>query len=154
MFPHDRRSELDGPELTDTQTRAQVVDPAKQIVRAAGLQGLSAAFRFESCNDQNEAPFRGVAEVAFTFPNPTDRQGYIDHVAAAMVSLGWDEGPPPGKMPYGRVLHQGKMMAIIAPWPDDPSTGDITIYGDCRNLTDQRQQDGLRRQYFTEELTG
>lgn len=154
MFPHDRRAELDGPELNDEQTRAQVVEPAKQIVQAAQLHDFTASFRFESCNDQNEAPYRGVAEVVFTFPADADQQAYIDHIAVTMTGLGWSEGPPAGKMPYGRVLHQGQLMAIMAPEPDHPRFGSIDIYGECRNLTDQRAQDGLSRQYFTDELTG
>lgn len=154
MFPHDRRNELDGPELSDEQTRAQVVEPAKQLVRAADLHDFTASFRFESCNDQNEAPYRGVATVNFTFPPAVTQQAYLDQVAATMLSLGWSEGPPPGKMPYGRVLHQDQMMAMLAPWPDHPSTGSVKIYGECRNLTDQRQQGGLSRQDIAGELTG
>ena len=154
MVSHDRRSELDGPELTDEQTRAQVVEPTRQIVHTADLHGFTASFRFESCNDQNEAPYRGVTEVSFTFPPDVDKQAYIDQIALAMVGVGWTEGPPPGKMPYGRVLHQGGLMAMLSPTPDHPRFGSITIYGDCRNLTDQRQHDGLQRQYITDELAG
>lgn len=154
MSAHDRRSELEGPELTDEQTRAQVLEPAKAIVQGADLRDFTASFRFESCNDQNEAPYRGVAEVVFTFPADADKQAYIDHVAAVMTRLGWDEGPPAGKMPYGRVLHQGQLMAIMAPEPDHPRFGSIDIYGECRNLTDQRSRGGLGRQDIAGELTG
>ncbi|MEO8815684.1 MAG: hypothetical protein ABI394_10695 [Mycobacterium sp.] len=154
MFSHDRHDELDGPELSDEQTRAQVVEPAKRIVQGADLHDFTGSFRFESCNDQNEAPYRGVAELTFKFPPDIGQQAYLDHVAAAMLDLGWEEGAPPGKMPYGRVLHQGKMMAIMAPWPDHPTTGGIKVYGECRNLTDQRKQGGLSRQDIAGELTG
>lgn len=153
MAPHDRRSELEGPELTDEQTRAQVVEPARQIVQAAGLQDFTASFRFESCNDQNEPPYRGLAGVTFTFPAGADKQAYIEQVAAAMSKLGWDDGPPAGKMPYGRVLHQGQLMAILAPEPDHPRFGSLDIYGECRNLTDHRKDGGPVYQDFTEELT-
>jgi hypothetical protein len=154
MSAHDRRSELEGPELTDEQTRAQVVEPARAIVRAADLQGLFPVFRFESCNDQNEAPYRGVAEVGFTFPANVEQQAYIDRIAAAMVGIGWSEGPPPGKMPYGRVLHTEQLMAIIAPEPDHPRYGDVKIYGQCRNLTDHRKDEGPVFQDISGELTG
>jgi hypothetical protein len=153
MFPHDRRSELAGPELTDGQTRAQVVESAKEIVKAAGLEGLFAAFRFESCNDQNEAPYRGVAEVGFTFPTDADVQAYVERVATAMVGIGWSDGPPPGKLPYGRVLHQGQLMAIMAPLPDDHRYGNVKIYGECGNLTDHRKDQGPVYQDITEEIT-
>ncbi|OBH16797.1 hypothetical protein [Mycolicibacter sinensis] len=154
MSAPDRRSELEGPELTDEQSRAQVVEPAKQIVRAAGLHDFTASFRFESCNDQNEAPYRGVATVIFTFPTDADEQTYIGQVAATMTGLGWEDGPPAGKMPYGRVLHRGQMMAIMAPEPDHPRFGSLKIYGECRNLTDQRSRGGLSRQDIAGELTG
>lgn len=64
------------------------------------------------------------------------------------------DDPPEGKRPYGRVLHQGQMMAIMAPWPDHPQTGGIKIYGECRNLTDQRARDGLVREDITAEMAG
>lgn len=154
MFPHDRRAELDGSELTDEQTRAQVVEPAKQIVKLAALQGVTGSFRFDSCNDQGEPPFRGVAGVSFVFPSGADPQGYIEQIASTMIAHGWSDGPPPGKRPYGRLVHQGQMLVIISPNPDHPERGLIEFRGECRNLTDQRKIDGEVPVRITDELTG
>jgi hypothetical protein len=46
--------------MAPEESKAQVVDAARDIVRILGLKGVSAQFSRESCNDQAVAPFRGV----------------------------------------------------------------------------------------------
>ena len=58
MLPRQRTSELPQP-LSDAEAMAQVVEAARQMVRAAGLADVTGAFLFESCNDQSEPPYRG-----------------------------------------------------------------------------------------------
>ncbi len=151
VFSQDSSDELDGPALSDEQTRAQVVDPAKRIVKAAGLQGFTAAFEFSPCTDQGVPPFRGVAKVFFVFPAGADEGVFVGQIAALMVADGWSDGPPAGKKPHGRVVHQGEVMAIIASSPDHPGQGDIQIYGECRNPTDHRSASS---EDITAELNG
>ena len=126
-------ADLDGPEMTAEQTRSQVVDPAKRLVQAVGLQILGATFEFDSCTDQQVAPFRGEVGIGFAFPAGVDKQGYLDEIIAAMRADGWSDGAPPGKKPHGRVMHLGEVMAIVAANPDHPDRGYIDIYGECRN---------------------
>lgn len=154
VFSNDGSDELDGPPLSDEQARAQVVEPAKRTVEATGLQRFTAAFSFGSCTDQGVPPFRGIAEVAFAFPPGADEQGYVEKIAAAMLADGWSDGPPPGKKPYGRVVHRGDMMAILGPSPDHPGEGDIKIYGECRNATDHRKDPGSGIEDITADLGG
>ncbi|MGV0837151.1 hypothetical protein [Mycolicibacterium thermoresistibile] len=144
--------QLDGPELSDEETRAQVVEPVKRIVRTAGLQDVTGSFRFDSCNDQTEPPFRGVAGVRFVFPPDVDPDAYIEELTRLMIADGWSPGPPPGLQPYGNVVHRGQMMAFVDPHPDMPGHGLIEVRGDCRNLTDQLKAEGTVPQSITEEL--
>jgi hypothetical protein len=44
---------------------AQVVEPAKQIVAAADLQGVSGGFSFSSCNNQGDPPYMGKVTMSF-----------------------------------------------------------------------------------------
>ena len=126
-------ADLDGPEMSDEQTRAQVVDPAKRLVQAVGLQLRGATFEFDSCTDQETAPYRGQVGMGFTFPTGVDPQAYLDEIMAAMAADGWSDGAPPGKAPHGRAMNLGEVMAIIAANPDHPDRGYIEIYGECRN---------------------
>ncbi|BBZ09712.1 hypothetical protein MDOR_38810 [Mycolicibacterium doricum] len=135
------KADLDGPEMSDEQTRAQVVDPAKRLVQAVGLQLRGASFRFSACTDQGVAPFRGRVSMGFTFPTDADKDAYIDKIVAAMTADGWRDGAPEGKQPHGRALHQGDVMAIVTPNPDHPDRGYIQILGECRNAADHSGDD-------------
>lgn len=129
----DSSANLDGPEMSDGQSRSQVVDPARRLVQAVGLQVTAASYWFDACTDQGVAPFRGKVGMGFTFPAEVDKQAYLDEIVAAMRADGWSDGAPPGKKPHGRVMHLGEVMAIVAANPDHPDRGYIDIFGECRN---------------------
>lgn len=146
----DRTPDVDGPQMTDEQTRAQVVDPAKRITQSVGLHLRGATFRFDSCVDQGVAPYRGLVVLSFLFPAGADTQGYLDEIIAAMTADGWSDGAPAGKKPYGRALHMGEMMALVSPNPDHPERGLIRIYGECRNAAEHSSD----REDIRTELAG
>ena len=148
--PSDASGELDGPALSDDQIRAQVVDPAREIVRAARLQGVSGSFKFGSCNDQNEPPFRGIAAFRYADPAGTPPDAYLAQVEATMIDQGWTPGPPPGAMPHGRVVHQGKIMAILT---EHQGGGRVQVLGECRSTTDQVKAGGMQPVSITDDLT-
>ena len=120
--------------LNDDQTRDQVIDPAKEIVTAAALHGVTGAFSFASCNDQGDPPYQGT--VTLTFLIRGDSNAYFRQVRAAMRSHGWSDGPPPGQHLHGTTLNKDGVSANIAFLPSDHSYGQITLYGECRNTTD------------------
>lgn len=146
----DSSANLDGPEMSDEQTRAQVVEPAKRLVHSVGLQLRAASFRFDACTDQGVAPFRGKVGMGFTFPAGVDKQAYLDEIIRAMSADGWSAGAPPGKKPHGRVMHLGEVMAIVAANPDHPDRGYVDIFGECRNAADHNND----RQDIAAELKG
>jgi hypothetical protein len=138
MFPfgHDR----DHPAhlLSDEQTKAQVIEPAKQIAKAAGLQDVSGVFGWESCNDQGDPPFRGRVDMGYDMPAGVDRDAYFEQIARTMIEHGWSDGPPPGLHPFGRVIHKEGVMAIIGVHPGGSQWGSVELSGECRNMDDHR----------------
>ncbi|OMC14953.1 hypothetical protein [Mycobacterium sp. SP-6446] len=126
--------------LTDEQTKAQVIDPAKQIVAAADLQGVDGGFSFASCNDQGDPPYQGRVTIGFVLQGEPDT--YFQHVRAAMQSKGWSEGAPPGQHYHGTTLHKGGVTANIGYIPSDHSRGQIILYGECRDTNDHHHDPG------------
>jgi len=135
MFP--RQPDGPGPSpLSDEQAMAQVVEPARQIVRAAGLQDVTGGFAFESCNDQGAPPFRGRVEMSFAVPAGVEPDDYFKGIAVTMVGQGsWADGPRPGTCPSGVVIHTATVMAIIG-GAAVVGRGSVQLCGVCRNMTD------------------
>ena len=126
--------------MSTEQARSQVVEPAKQIARLAKLEDAYAAFSFSSCNDQGEAPYKGVVRLNFTLPAAEKADAYFDRIAATMAANGWTDGPPPGFTSYGRVIHTQGVVGIMAPGPAD-GWANVELSGECRNM-DAHKSDG------------
>jgi hypothetical protein len=157
MIPKRRASDESQPPIvpmSDEQAMAQVVEPAKQMVKVAGLQGVTGGFAFEACNDQGEAPYRGHVEMGFALPRGVDPDAYFKQIAATMVKNGWTDGPPPGKKPFGTVIHTDTVMAIIGRSPAAITEGSVDLYGECRNMTDHHNDGKTNGVSITAALTG
>ncbi|WP_255246013.1 hypothetical protein [Mycobacterium persicum] len=135
-FAHD----VDHPEhpLSDQQAMAQVIEPAKQIAKIAGLQDVSGGFSWESCNDQGDPPYRGRVDMTFIVPLGIDHSAYFEQVAATMVAHGWSSGAPPGQHLFGTVIHKDGVMATIGVSPFLGADGAIELSGECRNMNNHR----------------
>ncbi|ORB88263.1 hypothetical protein [Mycobacterium persicum] len=83
-------NDADHPEhpLADEQAMAQVIEPAKQIAKIAGLQDVPGGSSWESCNDQGDPPYRGRVDMTFIVPLGIDHSAYFEQVAATMVAHG------------------------------------------------------------------
>jgi hypothetical protein len=150
MFPR----QPDSPEpsvLSDEEAMAQVVEPARQIARAAGLQDVTGVFAFESCNDQGAPPFRGRVEMSFAMPANIEPDDYIKEIAVTMVGRGWADGPPPGTCPSGVVIHTATVIAIIGR-ATVAGRGSVTLCGACRNVTDHRYDGKTVGTVITDQL--
>jgi len=122
--------------MTDGQTKAQVIEPAKQIVAAADLQGVTGAFSFASCNDQGDPPYQGTVTISFLLHGDPD--AYFQQVRAALSSHGWSEGAPPGQHYHGTTLNKNGVTANIGYLPSDHTYGQIILYGECRNTANHK----------------
>ena len=144
MPPHNEDTSSTRPQpapvetLSDEDTMKQVVDPAKAIVVVAALQDVSAGFDYEACNDQGEPPYRGRVEMGYRIPDGTEPQKYFQQIAQTMVTQGngWYDGPPPGKNPFGTVIHTDTVFAVIGQNPVAREDGYVHIFGECRNMSD------------------
>jgi hypothetical protein len=91
-----------------------------------------------SRTDQGDPPFRGRVDVSFDVPAGTDPNSYFEQIAATMVGHGWSDGPPPGKRPFGRVIHTDGVMAIVGRSSGTLKAGSVELSGECRNMGDHR----------------
>ena len=124
--------------LSNDDAMKEVIDPTKQIVAIAALQDVSAGFAFEACNDQGQAPYRGRLDVGFRIPDGSTPDAYFKQIASTVVQQGngWYDGPPPGKNPFGTVIHTDTVFAIIGQNPVAKEDGYIHVFGECRNMED------------------
>jgi len=137
--------------LTNDQAMAQVVDPAKQIVATADLQGVSGGFSFAFCNDQGDPPYQGTVTVSFLLHGEPD--AYFQQVRAAMIAHGWNDGAPPGQHYHGTTLNKDRVTANMSFVPSDHSYGQIMLYGQCRNTTDHHHDGKTNSVDITNQLT-
>jgi hypothetical protein len=137
--------------LSDDEAMAQVLEPARQIILASGLQEVTGGFAFESCNDQGAPPFRGRVDMSFAMPSSVDPDDYFNGIAVTMVGHGWADGPPPGACPSGVVIHTATVMAIIGR-AAVVGRGSVKLCGVCRNMTDHRYDGKTVGTVITEQL--
>ncbi len=142
MTPHHEESSTPPPAPVETQSDAdamkQVVGPGKSIVAVARLQEVSGGFAFEACNDQGQPPYRGRLDMGFRIPDDTEPKTYFTQIAQTMVQQGngWYDGPPPGKNPFGTVIHTDTVFAVIGQNPSAREDGYVHVFGECRNMND------------------
>lgn len=152
MFPSHHRASPPVEPLSDQQARAQVVDPAKEIVKAAGLHVTYATFAWEWCNDQGDPPYHGRVDMAVDVPAGVDRDAYLRQISATMSKQpGWGGGPPAGMQPHGENLHKGNVTITMGPG-NYPNKASIQLIGECRNMNDHRNDSGWHD--ITDEIAG
>jgi hypothetical protein len=127
-----------GNPASDDQTEAQVVEAARQIVTAAGLQTTTAGYLLMSCKNRDDPPYQGAIYLTFALPAGTGPDTYFPTVAGALVGRGWKEGLPPADHTFGKTLTKDGVTAVIYRNDDDISLGVLRLYGECRNTNDHR----------------
>jgi hypothetical protein len=128
--------------VSDEQTQAEVVEQAKRLVAAAGLQNATAGYLLMSCKDRDSPPYQGAVYLNFALPagahTDTYFQGIFEHIAATMVARGWHEGTPPNQHAFGKTLSNDGVTAVVYRDDDHPNLGVARLYGQCRDMTDHR----------------
>ncbi|TGD88265.1 hypothetical protein BayCH28_10930 [Mycolicibacterium sp. CH28] len=125
--------------LTDEQARQQVVAPAREIVGTAKLDGVSASYLLMSCKNADEPPYQGAIYLNFDVPGVLDTPKYFRSIAAALVAGGWAEAMPPNRHPGGRTFTRAGVTVIFYRNTDLADRATMQIYGECRNVSDHRQ---------------
>jgi hypothetical protein len=121
--------------LNDEQARAQVVEPAKQIVVVAKLQDAVGGYILMSCKNQTDPPYQGAIYLTFDLPKSLD---YFDQIAGTMVAHGWQKGLPPSQYLFGATVYKDGVTAILYRDPDRRTSGIMKMYGECRNTANHR----------------
>jgi hypothetical protein len=124
--------------VTDDQSRAQVLEAAKQIVTLAGLRTTSAGYLPMSCKDRKDPPYQGAIYLTFALPPDVAADKYFPAIATTLARHGWIEGGQPANRTDGRMFSKDAVTAIIYRDSDDPRVGIVRLYGECRNMNDHR----------------
>ncbi|MDV3125714.1 hypothetical protein M1247_12375 [Mycobacterium sp. 21AC1] len=126
--------------MTPEESKAQVVDAARDLAHTVGIDGMTASFQSESCNDQGEAPFRG--SVHMSYPVAEDLQKAEAERAAMIGKLqahGWSTDSE--FRTHGAALHKDNVTAVVYPQNVTSQARIITIYGECRDVTTTKSGD-------------
>jgi hypothetical protein len=120
--------------MTPQQSKAQVLDAAKEIVSALGLRVVDAVFWHSSCNDQGEAPFRGQIRIGYP-PAPSMEESEIEitDMAQRLQSSGWSRDSD--FRSHGTVLEKNNVVAVLGPQNVSNPNRDIQLFGECRDMT-------------------
>ncbi|BBX64750.1 putative lipoprotein LppJ [Mycobacterium saskatchewanense] len=129
--------------LSPMQARAQVLDASRDVVRALHAEVTEANFSFESCNDQGEAPFRGVVDLSFWMPNvPHDQPADPQAVVRGLVADGWSTDSE--FVSHGQTLKKNGVNIILTVAPQPPPSitlirhVGVKVDGECRDTSDHR----------------
>jgi hypothetical protein len=121
--------------MTPDESKAQVINAAREIVATLGLKGVSAHFSRESCNDQAVAPFRGIVGLGYDHALTLEAsQAQIGGMVAVLKQHGW--GAPGDFHTHASAVSKQGVTAVFDPYsPVQNAGGSISIYGECRDMT-------------------
>jgi len=143
--------------MSPQQARSQVVDAARDMVSALHAEVTEARFSYESCNDQGDAPFRGVVKLSFWVPGvPHDQPADPQNVIQALVADGWSTDSQ--FISHAPTLRKSDVNAIVNVVPRPPvdiqlnSHVGVKIDGECRDTFDHRKDDSTLGVDISKEL--
>lgn len=121
--------------MTPDQSKAQVINAAREIIVTLGLKSVSAHFSRESCNDQAVAPFRGIVGLGYDHaPTLEASQAQIQQMVAVLKEHGW--AAPGDFHSHSPAVSKQGVTAVFDPYsPVQDAGGSITLYGECRDMT-------------------
>jgi hypothetical protein len=123
---------------TDEQTKAEVVEHARQLVAVAALQNATGGYLLMSCKNRDDPPYQGAIYIDFMLPADAHGDKYFHAIAQAMVARGWREGLPPNQHVFGTTLSKDGVTASLYPDSSSPTHGVARIYGQCRDMNNHR----------------
>lgn len=126
----------DASRMSDEEATDQVIDSARHIVDVANLQGVSGSAAFLSCTSLHDPPYQAAVYLNFALPE-TNSVKRIKEVAEAMRVDGWQEAPSMGEH-FGMKLTKEGVTSTFHQNPDAPKFATMRIYGECRNVSDHR----------------
>jgi hypothetical protein len=124
--------------MSPEESKAQVVNAAKEVVTTLALKGVAATFTRDSCNDKAVAPFRARVVISYDHaPTLEASQAEIQQMVAVLKQHGW--GAPGDFRSHAPALGKSGVTAVFDPYsPLQNAGGSISIYGECRDMTTAR----------------
>ncbi|WP_210420005.1 hypothetical protein [Mycobacterium helveticum] len=122
--------------IGDDQTRAQVIDAARQVVTVARLNTSSAGYALMSCKDRFDPPYQGAVYLTFALPAGARAFSYFPAIVRALRARGWTQGLPANDHAFGTTLSKDDATAVIYRQNEDPGLGIVRVYGQCRDMHD------------------
>ena len=122
--------------MTPEEAKAQVVAAARDVVKTLQLNGVGATFRFEACSDDGKPPYRGLVLIDYAHATTYDAsqaevQGFVEQLRRA----GWSGDSDFAS--HSPSVAKGNVVALLRPYAPNGSGG-IEIRGECRDVTDHR----------------
>jgi hypothetical protein len=127
--------------LTPEQSKAQVVDAAREIVTATGVHVVSASFERASCNDDGVAPFKGIVSISYPLAPSFEQSGAeVAKMVQQLQSSGWTGDPDFHS--HGTVLKKNSVVAVFGSQDASTPYRGIDLYGECRDMTTTKETKG------------
>jgi hypothetical protein len=128
--------------ITPEQSKAQVMDAAKEIVGILDLQVIEPAFFWHaSCNDQGEAPFRGQMRIPYPLAASFDASAAeVAQMTQRLQTKGWTTDSELHS--HSTTLTKNGVVATLAPQAAGDSTRNLELLGECRDTTTTKDTAG------------
>lgn len=127
--------------MTPEQSKAQVIDAARELVTALHLHVVDAVFWRSSCNDQGDPPFRGTVSITYPpAPSFEESTAEIARMVQHVQSMGWTGDPDFHS--HGTVVRKNNVVAEFSPQDASVPNPGIDLYGECRDVTTTKDTKG------------
>jgi hypothetical protein len=128
--------------ITPEQSKAQVIDAAKEIVGLVDLKVLKAVFWRGSCNDQGEPPYRGEMRISHALASSFEVADAEDaRMIQQLRSHGWTDAPD--FHTHGTALKKNGVVAVISPQNVSTPTRGVELFGECRDMTSEKGKNSM-----------
>lgn len=124
--------------ITPEQSKAQVVDAARDIVSILNIPVERAVFWRSSCNDQGEAPFQGAARISYPLaPTFEASTAEITRWVEQLKTQGWTTDST--AYTHGSLLTKNGVSVTFWPQSVSDTQRGLELLGECRDLTTTKQ---------------
>ncbi|MDT5016472.1 MAG: hypothetical protein QOD39_2632, partial [Mycobacterium sp.] len=108
---------------------------AREIVAATRLQEATGGYTFVSCVNETDPPYQAAFYMNFLLPQNNSVR-FLRDVASAMIADGWTS-PTTGEQASQKLTKNG-VTSMFQRNSDRAGFAIMRIYGECRNMTDHR----------------
>jgi hypothetical protein len=136
-------AEVVGNPIAPQDARAEVIGAARDITTILHADVTEARFRYESCNDQGDPPFKGVVRMSFwILGHPHNQPVDSQEVIKPLEAQGWSADSD--FVSHSPTLRKNNINIILtvvpAPRPGKQLVSHVAVEvdGECRDTFDHR----------------